>query len=92
VSRELGFGIVNWSVDTLDWKTRNTNSVYNAVVGEAADHAIVLNHDLYRTTADAMERIIPELISKGYQFVTVTELLYYSDVAFEAGKVYNSAK
>ena len=89
VSRELGLGIVNWSVDTLDWKIRDANAVYNAVMGNVTDRAIILNHDLYKSTADAMERIIPELISRGYQLVTVSELMYYSGVVFEAGKVYN---
>jgi len=90
VSRELGFGIINWSVDTLDWKNRNADVVYNAVMDNAANRAIVLTHDLHGTTADAMERVIPGLISRGYQLVTVSELLYYSGIAFEAGTVYRS--
>ena len=87
VSGELGFGIINWSVDTLDWQSRNADAVYNAVINDVANRAIVLNHDLYESTVDAMERIIPELISRGYQLVTISELIYYSDIEIEAGKV-----
>jgi len=49
-------------------------------------------HDLYGSTADAMKRVIPELIAQGYQLVTVTELMYYSGKTIEAGVVYNSGE
>jgi peptidoglycan/xylan/chitin deacetylase (PgdA/CDA1 family) len=39
-----------------------------------------------------MEKIIPELISRGYQLVTVSELMYYSGITLEAGKVYYYGK
>ena len=90
VSRELGFGIVNWSIDTRDWETRNANAVYNVIMNNVTNRAIILTHDLHGTTADAMERVIPELIARGYQLVTVSELMYYSGIVFEPGKIYRS--
>ena len=39
----------------------------------------MLCHDLYESTATAMDRVIPELIAQGYQLVTVSELLSYWD-------------
>jgi peptidoglycan/xylan/chitin deacetylase (PgdA/CDA1 family) len=92
VSAELGYALIHWSVDPLDWSSRNANMVYNAIMTNVGNRAIVLSHDLYGSTADAMERVIPELISKGYQLVTVSELMYYSDITLEAGKVYYSGK
>jgi len=91
-SADLGYAMINWSVDPEDWKTRNADAVYSAVMSHVKDRAIVLSHDLYGTTADAYERIIPELISKGYQLVTISELMYYSGKTLEAGVVYNSGK
>jgi len=88
VSAELGYGILLWSVDPLDWKTRNAASVYSAIIGSIKDRSIVLSHDLYGTTADAMERVIPELVSQGYQLVTVSELLYYTGDTLDAGRIY----
>ena len=41
------------------------------------DGDIVLLHSLYMSTARASERLVPDLIDKGYQLVTVTELLRY---------------
>lgn len=66
-----------WSVDTLDWKTRNADSVYNSVVGKVRDGDIILMHDLYKSSADAAVRIIDELSRRGYQMVTVSELGEY---------------
>lgn len=68
---------IMWSIDTLDWKTRDAQSTIQAVRDNVKDGDIILMHDLYDTTADASEVIIPELIAQGYQLVTVSELASY---------------
>lgn len=85
---ELGIALINWSVDTLDWKYKNADTVYTAVMDGAKDGAIILCHDLHKTTVDAMERAIPALIAEGYQLVTVSELLTSSGGAINAGSLY----
>ena len=92
VSAELGDAMICWSVDSEDWNTKDADAVYSSVMSHVSDRAIVLSHDLYGTTADAYERIIPELLSQGYQLVTVSELMYYCDKTLEAGKVYYYGK
>jgi len=92
VSAELGYALICWSVDPLDWETRNAEKVYTAIMADTVNRAIVLSHDLYASTAEAMERVIPELINKGYQLVTVSELMYYSNITLEAGVVYHRGK
>ncbi len=87
VGKELGVSYVNWSVDTLDWKTKNANKIYNEIVKHANDGAIILCHDLYGTTVDAMEKVIPKLIEDGYELVTVDELMSQNG-GLEAGKLY----
>lgn len=87
-AKELGISMIYWSVDTLDWKYKNADTVYNAVMNGAKDGAIILCHDLHKTTVDAMERAIPDLIAQGYQLVTVSELLTYNGETLEPGKVY----
>ncbi len=88
VSAGLDVTLINWSVDTLDWKHKDADAVYEAVMEEAKDGAIILCHDLYETTVAAMERAIPDLIAQGYQLVTVSELLEGNGKILEAGKVY----
>ena len=85
---ELGIALINWSVDTLDWKYKNADTVYQAVMDGAKDGAIILSHDLHKTTVDAMEQAIPALIAEGYQLVTVTELLTSDGGTINAGKLY----
>lgn len=53
-----------WSVDTEDWKSRNADKVYNAVMKNVKDGDIILMHEIYSSTADAVERMVPELIKK----------------------------
>lgn len=89
ICSNLGIVMVNWSVDTLDWKNKNADMVYNAIMSDVKDGDIILCHDLHATTVDAMERVIPDLIEKGYQLVTVSELLSYGDEEVCAGEVYN---
>ncbi|MBO1004355.1 polysaccharide deacetylase family protein [Pseudogracilibacillus auburnensis] len=66
--------IIMWSVDTLDWKHRNANSVFENMK-LARSGSIVLMHDIHATTADALPQIMEYLTEQGFEFVTVSELL-----------------
>ncbi len=74
VRNSVGMPVILWSIDTLDWKTRNAATTQAAVLGKVRDGDIVLMHDLYSQTAEASRSIIPGLIIQGYQLVTVSEL------------------
>lgn len=80
---------IMWSIDTLDWKTRDKNATTRAVVDHAKDGDIVLMHDIHKETVDAVEIMIPQLIEKGYQLVTVQELAELKNVKMEPGKSYS---
>ena len=88
VGATLGVSFVNWSVDTLDWKSKNAAAVRKEIMNCVSDGAIILCHDLHKTTVDAMETVVRELIEKGYQLVTVSELMKYAERTLEAGKMY----
>jgi len=90
VSAELGYSLVNWTVDSRDWSRKDAKKVYNGIMNDVFDRSIVLCHDLYSSTVEAMERVIPDLLAEGYQLVTVSELLYYSDITPVPGKLYRS--
>lgn len=77
VAEETESTLVRWSVDPQDWKFRDADTVYNAVMDRVKDGSVVLVHDIHPTTVDAMERLIPDLQAAGYQLVTVTELIEY---------------
>ncbi|MGI6664817.1 MAG: polysaccharide deacetylase family protein [Christensenellaceae bacterium] len=88
VSKELNMPFINWSVDTRDWESKNADSVYSISVSQTGNGSIVLCHDLYDSTAAAMERFIPYLAENGYQMVTISELFAYSTTPLEGGKVF----
>lgn len=67
-----------WSVDTLDWKSRNADAVVGQIKSSGnLDGKVILMHSIYDSSAEATERILPWLQSQGYQTVTVSELLMY---------------
>lgn len=74
VQQAAGMPLILWSIDTLDWKTRNAAATRAEVLSHVKDGDIVLMHDLYGPTAAASRSIVPELIGRGYQLVTVSEL------------------
>ena len=91
VAKELGLPIINWNVDTQDWKNRNAQSVHDAIVN-AGDGSVVLMHDLYPTSVEGVLSAIDELQSrtdKTYAFVTVSELAAVKGITLEPGVVYN---
>lgn len=86
--KDMGIVMVNWSLDTLDWKYKDADQLYHTILDEVQDGDIILCHDLHGSTVDAMERVIPELIARGYQLVTVSELLDQRGDVIKAGEVY----
>ena len=66
---------VLWDVDSRDWESQNTASICSAVLPNVKDGSIILMHDGYRATVEALRRILKELKEEGYTFVTVRELI-----------------
>lgn len=82
-----------WSVDTNDWKYRDADHVYNHIVNNASDGAIILCHDIYSTTVKGALRAVDTLKARGYEFVTVSELYRRRGVSMQDGvKLYNCKK
>ena len=90
VQINAGAPLILWSIDTLDWKTRNAKNTINVVMNEVKDGSIILMHDIHSPSVDAAEVLIPKLIASGYQLVTVSELAKYRSVAMYSGGVYNA--
>jgi len=75
---ELDYTVVLWSVDPRDWAHTSVEDIVENVLSNADSGDIILFHDFVSgesPTPEALRRILPELISRGYEFVTVSELL-----------------
>ena len=66
---------VFWDIDTLDWKSQNVDAILKAAGEEPEDGSIILMHDEYQTSVEAALLLIDRLKEKGYEFVTVDELI-----------------
>ena len=66
---------VFWDVDTLDWSLQNAEQVYCKVVKNVGENDIILMHDAYPSTVEAVRELIPALQEMGYTFVTVDRLV-----------------
>ncbi|MDF2652241.1 MAG: chitooligosaccharide deacetylase [Paenibacillus sp.] len=83
--RAEGYKMIMWSwqLDTKDWRTPGVNTIVNRVLKNAKNGNIVLFHDYIEgptQTITALKIILPELKSRGYQLVTVSQLLNYNKV------------
>lgn len=75
ITAEFGYRIVLWDVDPLDWKRPGPTVVANRILRNTRAGSIVLSHDIHPGTIEAMPSTLAELEAKGFQFVTVSELI-----------------
>ena len=92
VKAYAGKPLIHWSIDTLDWSTRNSSKTISSVLNNVRDGSIVLMHDIYAPTRDAAVSLIPTLIARGYQLVTVSEMAAYRGVTLKNGTIYYSIR
>ncbi|MBC8590953.1 polysaccharide deacetylase family protein [Wansuia hejianensis] len=84
--------MILWSIDTEDWKSRDPQKIAKHVLDNVKDGDIVLMHDIFVTTAEAVEVIVPELINRGFQLVTISELYGIQGQVLEVGNIYRHNK
>ncbi len=92
VLSSVGMPSILWSIDTLDWKTRNAWKTVNSILSSVKDGDIILMHDLHKETADAVEIVVPKLVEAGFQLVTVSELAEFKGQSLVSGMKYNSIR
>lgn len=74
VKAQIPAPIINWNIDTVDWSKVSAEEIYDSVYNRASSGAIVLMHDGYPNTVEALKRLLPNLKSAGYQIVSVSAL------------------
>ena len=79
VIQQMGISVIQWDIDTLDWKPGQTpDQIIKSVVHHVSPGSIVLQHSGggdRSATVQALPQLIQNLKQQGYQFVTVNELL-----------------
>jgi peptidoglycan/xylan/chitin deacetylase (PgdA/CDA1 family) len=72
------YDIILWSIDTMDWAHHPPEQIAQYVINATKAGDIILMHDYIGSdspTPKALEIIIPCLIERGYDFVTVSDLI-----------------
>ncbi len=84
--------MITCSIDTADWNGATKDDIINKVVtaknNGSLNGAIVLCHETYNTTAEAMEYLAPYLKSEGWQIVTISEMFAVKQQQLDGGKIY----
>lgn len=75
IHETFGYRIVIWDVDPLDWKRPGPSVVTSRIVHNTHPGSIILAHDIHPPTIEAMPATFEQLQTKGFKFVTVSELL-----------------
>ena len=80
ICKEMGLRIIIWDIDTEDWRGRSSQQMINNIMKHASDGSIVLMHDRQHkgeknTVMTTTKAVVPALKEKGFQFVTVSEML-----------------
>ena len=84
----IGRPSIMWDVDTLDWQTKNVQANISAVLDSVSPGDIILMHDIHETTVESCATIVPELINRGYELVTIHTLAAANGVDLAAGETY----
>ena len=91
VQELIEYPIILWNTDPRDWEVRNTEIIVENVLNELKENmTTIVTHDIYPTTVEALEILLPELYARGYQVVSVTEANNISGKELEKGKLYRT--
>ena len=74
----LGYHVIQWDVDSLDWKDYGADAIVSKVVDHPhlGNGSIILMHNGAPYTKAALEQVINGLTDKGYEIVPISELIY----------------
>ena len=75
---------IQWSLDTLDYQDLTQDQMWNRLKDKLAPGSIILMHNGTKHTADALDFLLYSMQEKGYQVVTVSDLIYQDNYTIDA--------
>lgn len=70
----VDMSFILWSIDTVDWQSRNADMIYEEMIKNVQDGDVILLHDLYPTTVEGALRGIDYLLENGFAVVSLDEM------------------
>ena len=90
--RENGYEVVQWNIDTVDWKKeRSAQTILDSVLGKLKDGSIILSHNNGYKIEQYLPTLIETALAQGYEFVTVSELLLDGNTLIDVNGVQKNA-
>lgn len=90
ICKSLGYQVVKWDVDSMDWKQLGPNHVIERVVKNSQPGSIVLFHANINNSATYLDSIITNLKKEDYKIVPVSEMLYKENFTIDSNGVQKS--
>ncbi len=89
-----GYKVIQWDVDSLDWKDLSVDEICVRVTDKIKNGSIILFHNGAANTPAALEKLLPILKEKGFEFVPVSELIYHDNyyIDHEGKQIQNSSQ
>ncbi len=79
VTESLDMKMIQWDCDSLDYKGLSVDEIYNRIISKVQNGSIILFHNGVENTPEALDKILIKLEKDGYEFVTVSELIYWDN-------------
>ncbi len=74
IRKNTDLEITLWTIDTKDWRIKNVDRIVERALNNVSDGDIILMHDIFERSSNALKIMIPKLKEAGYQLVTISEL------------------
>lgn len=81
--------IIEWNIDTLDWKLKDKELIAQEIINNAHDGAIILLHDIYEPSVEGALLAMETLQKQGYAFVTISEMAELKNVTLDYTTLYH---
>lgn len=86
--REMGYEVIQWSIDTIDWREeRSADTILETVLPKITDGCIILSHNNGFKIREYLPTLLEKAKKEGYSFVTISELLLDGDTTIDVNGV-----
>jgi len=91
--RSLGYEVLQWDIDTVDWKEeRSAQTILDSVLPKLHPGCIILCHNNGYKIKEYLPTLLKTAISEGYEFVTISELLLEGDTIVDVNGMQKKAQ
>ena len=92
VLETVNYPMINWTngLDTLDWSGKTASEIQETVMNHLGDGSIVLMHEGFEPTIQALKNLLPLLYERGYQVVTINEYAKVRGISLKRHQVYTT--